>query len=258
MQTQTVEPRVMPPLVEPEARPIALPQADGFLAVVERLTEKGITPEALNQFLEMKAKADARMAETAFNAALARLQAKMPTIVKDKANKHTQSRYPDLATVIRESRPVMAEEGFHLSYGTEQSPLPAYMRITAQLSHELGHSRHYHCDLPIDGTGSQGNKSNMNAVQAHGSTMSYGRRYLVVLIFNIAIADEDDDAQGLLQTVAPEQVGQINGELERTGVKLPAFLKWLSIESLDRLAQRDFPKAIDYLRRKPSVKGGAA
>jgi hypothetical protein len=49
------------------------------------------------------------------------------------------------------------------------------------LSHTAGHSRHYQADVPIDNTGPKG-AQNKTMTHGFGSALSYGRRYLKLLI----------------------------------------------------------------------------
>ena len=52
--------------------------------------------------------------------------------------------------------------------------------------------RQHHIDLPLDNVGTKGTV-NKTGVQATGSTNAYGRRYLVLMIFNVSTEDEDND-----------------------------------------------------------------
>jgi hypothetical protein len=49
-------------------------------------------------------------------------------------------------------------------------------------------------DSPLDVAGSQG-KTNKTGIQAVGSSVSYLRRYLLTMAFNIVLADDDDDGE---------------------------------------------------------------
>jgi len=82
------------------------------------------------------------------------------------------------------------------------------------LSHSAGHTRKYWVDLPLDQAGIKGtvNKTPMHAT---GSTFSYGRRYLVVMIFNISVIGEDDDG-----VAAGSKNGKATKKITKAQVKI--------------------------------------
>ena len=109
-----------------------------------------------------------------------------------RVNDQTGSPYARYESILNKAKPVYTNHGFALSFGTDSSPLESHIRITCSVTHEKGHSKDFFVDLPMDSTGIKGN---VNKTQIHGtgSTYSYGKRYLITMIFNIEIANEDDD-----------------------------------------------------------------
>ena len=61
------------------------------------------------------------------------------------------------------------------------------MTVTGVLMHRAGHSMRTSMTLPFDTSGSK------NAVQAIGSSVSYGKRYVISAMLNIATRKEDDN-----------------------------------------------------------------
>jgi hypothetical protein len=61
------------------------------------------------------------------------------------------------------------------------------LEITGTLSHKFGHHESTTMRLPFDDTGSKNN------VQAIGSSVSYGKRYVYCMLLNINITEDDDD-----------------------------------------------------------------
>jgi hypothetical protein len=143
-------------------------------------------------------------AETVFNAALARAQARMGPVATNATNTQTTSRYAKLAAINKVITPIYTEEGFAISFDTADSPKDGYLRTIAILSHSGGHSRTYHIDMPPDEMGAKGTV-NKTKVHATGSTSSYARRYLVCMIFNVTTED-DTDGNG-------QSVGMPDGQL---------------------------------------------
>jgi hypothetical protein len=66
------------------------------------------------------------------------------------------------------------------------------------VSHVGGHSRTYHRDMPADGKGAKGGDV-MTKTHAAGAAGSYGARYLLKGIFNVAIGEYDNDGNGRRQ-----------------------------------------------------------
>jgi hypothetical protein len=117
-----------------------------------------------------------REAEAAFNDAMARAQANIQPIAKDRRNDHTKSMYATLAAINDEITPIYTAEGLSVSfdtYSTERDkdlpPLDAgKVRVIGFCSHKGGHTRKYHLDGALDDAGKDGTK-NKTGIQAMGS-----------------------------------------------------------------------------------------
>ncbi len=166
-----------------------------MVSVIERaLANPNVDVEKLERMLVMQEKILDRQAQVSFARDMREVQSKMPAIVKNSNNEQTNSEYATLEAVCEGANPIITENGFSLSFGTADSPKEGHYRVTGEVTHIEGHSRSYFADVPIDATGIMG-KVNKTNTHAFGSTMSYGRRYLTLMIFNIAVKD-DDDGQG--------------------------------------------------------------
>jgi hypothetical protein len=163
-----------------------------FLAMIERAArDPAIDIDKLDRLLLMRERENARVAEQAFNAALAEAQTEMHPVATDSDNPQTRSRYASYAALDRAVRPIYAGRGFALSFNTADAPGPEQARIVCDVSHVGGHTRRYHIDMAVDGKGAKGGDV-MTETHAMGSGVSYGMRYLLRMIFNLAI-DQDDD-----------------------------------------------------------------
>src|SRR5690606_14215783 len=95
------------------------------------------------------------------------------------------------------------------NYGEDDCPIQTWKRTICDVRHIGGACHRYHLDLPTDGIGPKGNPiGGMNVVQGSISTTSYAQRRLLCMIFNITIADNDDDGQGAVK-VTEEQAIQL-------------------------------------------------
>lgn len=223
-------------------------ESTALISVIERAArDPSIDIDKMERLLAMQEKIFAKQAEAAFNAAMSACQAEMPQIAPQSANSQTNSMYAALEQIDRKARPIYTKHGFALSFGTIDCPLEGFFRQTCICTHVAGHSRHYQADLPSDLTGLKGTP-NKTGVQAFGSTMSYGQRYMTKLVFNIVIGGEDDDGNG--PTLGPGQMEQIRKQLKEVGTNEAQFLEFWRIDSLEKMPAFNYPVIMDMLERK--------
>lgn len=227
------------------------------MTLLQSALEKGVTPDELRQWMDLRDRWVKEQAEAQFAQAMNACQLEMPDVVKDANNPFLKSKYAKQESVNRAIRPVYTAHGFSLSYTSEPSPINGYVRIHCDCSHVGGCTKRYSGDFAVDGTGMKGG-SNMNAIQGMGSTFSYARRYLALLIFNISIVDEDTDGGPPPTRITPDQIDWLEKLLEDSGADRSKFLKWVNIDRLELMPSRDYPKAEAMLKRKIAEKGGAA
>jgi len=130
-------------------------------------------------------------AKVAFNDAMQRAQSKMKRVGADATNPQTRSKYASYAKLDGALRPLYSEEGFSLSFNTADSPLPDHLRVICDVS-KGGYVKPYQLDMPNDGKGAKGGDA-MTKTHATGAAASYGMRYLLKMIFNVAVGEDDDD-----------------------------------------------------------------
>ena len=135
---------------------------------------------------------EARKSETAFNAAMSAAQREMRPVAADAFNPSTRSKYASYEAIHSALRPIYTSHGFGLSFNTAAAEQSDHVVILCLVTHEMGHSREYRLDMPADGKGARGSDV-MTKTHAVGSAVSYGMRYLLKMIFNVAIGEDDDD-----------------------------------------------------------------
>jgi hypothetical protein len=164
----------------------------GLLGVIARAArDPNVDIDKMERLLEMQERVLARQAKEEYDAALALLQPDLPVISERgkilNKNGGVQSTYALWEDVNEAIRPLLAEHGFALSFKTGRQG--DQVTVTGILSHRLGHREETTVELPSDGSGSK------NAVQAIGSSTSYGKRYAAFALLNITSKGEDDDGQ---------------------------------------------------------------
>lgn len=177
--------------------------ADG-VALFERLArDPGASVEKIERLMALWERGEARKAESAFNEAMSRAQSEMRPVAADAENPQTRSKYASYEALDRALRPIYTRHGFGLSFNTGDGALAEWVRVLCYVTHTGGHARTYHVDMPADGKGARGGDV-MTRTHAVGSAMSYGMRYLLKLIFNVAVGEHDDDGNGASGKPAPE------------------------------------------------------
>ncbi|WP_405648724.1 ERF family protein [Pseudomonas sp. Ld6] len=188
------------------ASPAATNESTAMLTMIQRAaTDPAFDADKMQKMMEMYERHTDRTAAAAFNAAMVRAQAEIGPVFRDKFNAQTNSAYAALESIDRKISPVYTLHGFSLSFGTGDSPLVSHIRTVCDCMHEAGHTKTYHVDLPIDSAGIKGSV-NKTGVHAAGSTFSYARRYLTMMIFNVVLTNEDDDGNGADPEPTPEPV----------------------------------------------------
>ncbi len=110
--------------------------------------------------------------------ALAAAQGEMKNATLNKVNPHFKSKYADLAAIRDTVTPALAKHGIAVVQGTdtEENSIVVFTRLI----HSSGQWIESRFPIPYD------------KPQAMGSGITYGRRYTLSAVTNIA-ADEDDD-----------------------------------------------------------------
>ncbi len=234
---------------------IATKQNDSMIALVEKVvSDPNLDAAKLEKLLDMQERIFDKNAEIAFNDAMSQVQSELKPIINEAYNGQTKSNYTRLDSIIKHCSPVWTAHGFALSFGTDPS-IENHIGITCIVSHSQGFSRQYRWDLPLDDVGIKGSK-NKTAIHASGSTISYGRRYLTCMIFNIATQDDDDgSAANSTLRISPEQLADIESLIKEVGADRKRFINVLSsscggIKSLDQLPASNFDFAVGLLERK--------
>lgn len=163
-------------------------------AVARAASDPTVDVEKMERLFAMHERMEARQAESAFNAAMSRVQSDMRRIATDKTNSSTRSDYATYGALDRVLRPLYTHEGLSLSFDTE-TPQAELLRVICHVSHTGGHTRRYSIDMPADGKGAKGGDV-MTKTHATGSAASYGMRYLLKMIFNVALGNDPDDDDG--------------------------------------------------------------
>lgn len=232
-------------VVKPEPAQIA---ESNTVSMFERLArDPSVDVEKLQRLMDMQERVINRNAEASFNADLAQLQAELPMIeerggIKDR-NGNIQSKYALWEDVNKAILPCLKRHGFSLTFRQEQKD--AAICVTGVLSHKEGHSERTSITLPTDTSGSK------NAVQAVGSSVSYGKRYTAGMLLNLISGEVDDDGHSAGgDFVSDEQAATLEALIADVGADLSLFLKWAKVGSVDQIPAKAYANCVGMLNRK--------
>ena len=227
-------------------------EASNVLQVISRAAaDPSVDIEKLERLLAMQERIVAKHAESEFNAALNAAQAEISTIAADAENLQTRSRYATYAKLDKVLRPIYTRHGFSLSFDETDSPKPDHIRVLAILAHRGGHSHTYQKDMPADGKGAKGGDV-MTKTHAAGAAASYGMRYLLKGIFNVAIGEEDTDGNEPRDEprISEDQAATLQALMEEVGADKARFFAYLKIGALKEIHARNYSSIVKLLESK--------
>ncbi len=179
------------------------------------LRDPSVDVAKLQALFELWERAQKRSAEAAFNAAFSAMQGELPTIDEHGRAKmpdgSVRYRYATLEDIVETVKPILQRHGFALHH-RHTYPAPGVIRIIGVLSHRDGHAEEDEFEAPADTTGSK------NAIQAIGSTRTYGERYTTRALLGIVSRDPNDPAKDTDGHVTQSQ----------TVTMSPGFDAWLT------------------------------
>lgn len=188
-----------------------VPQAAaGYHDVIVRAAQDpNFDVDKLERLVAMQEAQQQRQADQLFNEAHAAAEAEMETINTDANNPQTRSKYATFAQVDRAARPIYTKHGFAISFTTEPMGTPDNILVVGTLSHRLGGSKRYQVPVPIVTKGFRGTEM-MTPIHATMAAISYGKRNLEIMMFNLAIG-EDSDGNAPRRPPSFEQTAKATG-----------------------------------------------
>lgn len=211
----------LPAPSQPSAPPV--PVESTIFAIIERAArDPGVDIDKLERLIAMQERVQSKQAELEFDNAMAAAQAEMQPVRVDSNNPQTRSKYASYAALDNAIRPIYARHGFSLSFDTSDGASDGDVRIVCKVAHRGGHRERPRIDMPADGKGAKGGDV-MTRTHAMGSAVSYGKRYLLGMIFNLATTKDDDgNAAGGYKPAPGSAGGGTDFRPERRGNGVPS------------------------------------
>lgn len=224
-------------------------EAHALVAAIERAArDPQVDIAKMERLFGMRKEISQEIAEREFNAAMNACQAEMRPIATDADNPQTHSRYATYAKLDRALRPIYTKHGFAISYDEADSPKAEHVRVLAYVSHSGGFTRTYRADMPADGKGAKGGDV-MTKTHAVGAAKSYGMRYLLKSIFNVAVGEDDTDGNDNYERISDKQLADLKALISETGSNTSRLLQWLKLKSLEEIPADNFDWVCKEIRR---------
>lgn len=233
-----------------EAVPMKPEAPRSALMILDAVTQRGAdvaTIEAIAKLYREERDDGRRMA---FDAAMAQAQSEMVRIPRDATNIQTRSTYSTYAMMDRKLRPIYTAHGFGLSFNTTPHAAVDYVRVTCHVSHVGGWSQDYQIDMPADGKGAKGGDV-MTKTHAVGSATQYGMRYLLKMIFNVALGEDADDDGNCAggNAASADQVKELRQLIADSGRSEAKACEYFRVKKLEEITSKDADGMIAQLRK---------
>lgn len=179
-----------------------LQESTAIIQVIERAAlNPQVDIDKMERLLQMQERVLDRQALMAYSAAMAAMQTELPSIAE--RGQGNNGAYATLEDIVDTVRPIMKTHGFAVSFRIQTQERG--IQVTGVLMHKDGHREETSMLLPADVSG------NKNAVQAFGSSTSYGKRYVLCALLNITTRGQDDNGNVAtpVKLVTPFQAGQL-------------------------------------------------
>lgn len=225
-------------------------------SVVERAVFAGMPLDVIDRLRIMAKEERQEAAKLAFMAAKVTAKEEMPLVHKGRTNSHTKSKYADLAAIDEAITPVITKHGFTCDTRATASTTPGHISITFTTIHREGHSEEFTLDWALDGEGMKGN-SNKTPVQAMKSTITFARRTMKMMAFDIADSEDSDGNAPTppQETLGPEQMTILDDLLKRTGADRKKFFAYAKVEGMADIYMKNFDTLKKALEAKLPKEG---
>ena len=238
----------------PRGNPQPITESAAIFQIIERAArDPNVDLDKMERLMAMRDREFARQAENAFNEAMKAAQEDMRPIAADANNSQTKSKYATYAKLDSVLRPIYTRHGFSISFDEADSPKPDHIRCLAYVANG-GFTRTYRKDMPADGKGAKGGDV-MTKTHATGAAASYGMRYLLKGIFNVAVGEDDTDGnqpadKGDTTPISDEQKAVILRLIEETDTDTQKLCELMKVEAVPDLTRAQFARVVSSLEVK--------
>lgn len=227
--------------------------------LVAKALDTNTSPETVEKLVALAERVADRQSEAAMNEAMARFQANVPTIAKDrKANIKSRSggsfayTYSSLHHIAETIRETLHDCG--LSYTWDTALDGQHLTTTCILKHVDGAERRAKFTAPTE------SNARMSGAQATAAANTYAKRQSLVSVLGLTIAEIDNDGAPPARKAAPitdAQLAELQKLADEGGADIRRFCGVLGVGALAELPAHRFGEAKQMLEEKIRRQGAA-
>jgi hypothetical protein len=218
-----------------------------YAQIIERAASNpDVDVAKLEKLMDMQERVMNRRAEMAFNSAFAQMQAELPEINemgKIVVDGKVRSKYALFEDIDKAVKPVLQKHGFAVTFKVHSDK--EGINVTGILMHREGHREMTDLTLQADTSGSK------NGVQSVGSSVQYGKRYVLSALLNIATRGLDDDGKKAgTKMITETQAADLIALAEEVKADVSKFCAYYKIDKIDNLPASLYASAVKAFEKK--------
>jgi ERF superfamily len=223
-------------------------ETSSIISMIARAaSDPSVSLDKMERLFAMHQQMEQTQAQKAYNAAMAIAQAEIGPVFRNRKNEHTKSRYAELEAIDGAIRPIYTTHGFSLSFDTEEEG--SHVKVFCDVMHSGGFIKRHTLKSTLDNVGMNGQK-NKTDIQGLGSSVSYLRRYLTLMIFNVTMKNEDTDGNETAKLITAMQFEELLVKLDLVDGDKVKFAEVLKVPSLAELPAARFDAALRVIEQR--------
>ena len=244
---------------QPPAKPMSLLE---LCMMASR--DKNMPPETVRAYLDMAKEQERAEAEILFDEAMLAAQREMPSIPRDAYNKHTKAWWAKIEGVSAKVDPVARAHGFTLKYGVGEPRMDDHYHLFVDVTwvgklgsgKKTSFTKRYDADIGRDDKGPKG-EGTKSLAQGAGSSITYGRRFLKLMVFDVLVLGMDKDGNPAgRERITAEQTKDVLAKLHKAQITAETFCEVYKIETVDQLGAAQLQDALDKVAAKQKLLDG--
>jgi hypothetical protein len=215
-------------------------QASSVMSVIEKaVANPEIDIEKMQQLLDLQERIMDKGAEASFNQAMVMALAEIPSFEQNTSGHKFM--YASFESINHVVKPILAKHGLFMNF-TTNFPNEGGVMVTAVITHKDGHAKQTTGLFPFDTSGSK------NDIQAVGSAISYGKRYMQSSLLNITTHSEDDDGFASQKKVGTNEIANLTKGLVKAGQGDAGLCTYLEVAKLSEIPMDKYAEAVQFIK----------
>lgn len=238
--------------IQKEGSAVSAPGAEAAGSLLEVIARASVDPrvdiDKLERLLAMHERIEASRKQAEFNEALARVQSLMPHLDQNGKIDYQKPGVKPIPYALLEDidaviRPIYSAEGFSVAWNSKPVMEGKMVEVIGDFKHRSGHCETRSVTMPNDTSGAK------SPIQAVVGTISYGKRTLLKMFFNLIEKGTDKNGADI-RKITQAQTDTLQSLIEETNSNKANFLHFMKVEKLSDILVVDHSKALNALETK--------